>query len=237
MTADVTPSPTVPPQEAPSVLHMYRALVGVGVLCGLLIVSVYEATKPVIQAKRAAALREAVFTVVPGADSSRAFRPTDAGGFAAVENPDAVEGTVLYAGYDATGRLIGVALPASGMGYADVIRVLYGYAFEEDAIVGMKVLTSKETPGLGDKIETDETFRQNFERLDASLAPDGESLAHPITYVSSGEKEAPWQVDGITGATISSKAIATMLGESAKRWVPLLEASQADFQQQGENGE
>lgn len=225
------------PQSSASAFHMYRALVGVGILCGLLIVSVFVATKPIIQAKRAAALRRAVFTVVPGAESSRAFRLTDSDTFEAIEDPARATGPLVYAGYGPEGRLVGVALPASGMGYADVIEVLYGYAFEADAIVGMKVLTSKETPGLGDKIEKDEAFTRNFESLDVSLGPKGTSLVHPIEYVSSGAKEHPWQVDGITGATISSKAIASMLAKSAQRWVPLLEARQQDFKMEGTTDE
>ena len=45
------------------------------------------------------------------------------------------------------------------MGYQDVIRILlYGYSPEHQAIVGMRVLESRETPGLGDKIEKDPAF-------------------------------------------------------------------------------
>ena len=44
------------------------------------------------------------------------------------------------------------------MGYQDVIRVLYGYSFAEEAVVGIRVLESKETPGLGTRIETDPDF-------------------------------------------------------------------------------
>ena len=43
---------------------MYRALVGVGLLCGLLIVSVYEITRPVIARNRAEALERGANAVV-----------------------------------------------------------------------------------------------------------------------------------------------------------------------------
>ena len=36
------------------------------------------------------------------------------------------------------------------MGYQDVIHVLWGYSITEEAIVGLKVLESRETPGLGE---------------------------------------------------------------------------------------
>lgn len=110
------------------------------------------------------------------------------------------------------------------MGYADTIRVLYGVSLERQAIVGLAVLESRETPGLGDKIETDPAFRENFVALDVTPDPGGEGLAHPIAFVKHGEKSAAWQVDGITGATISSRAIAEMLDRSAAAWIPRLAA-------------
>ncbi len=54
------------------------------------------------------------------------------------------------------------------------------------------------------------------------MATDGLSLAHPIELVKPGKKTAPWQIDGISGATISSAAIAKMLHESSARWMPRL---------------
>ena len=53
-------------------------------------------------------------------------------------------------------------LTAAAQGYADVVRVLYGYDPACACIVGMTVLESKETPGLGDKIDTDPDFLLNF---------------------------------------------------------------------------
>jgi electron transport complex protein RnfG len=225
--------------EAPrqvGAFEMYRALVGVGIVCGLLIVSVFQVTKPIIDRNRAEALQRAVFNVIPHARSSETFRLTADGGFEPA-GAEAAPGPRVYAGYDEDDRLVGVALQAQGMGYQDVITVLYGYSFEADAIVGMQVLESKETPGLGDKIEKDEAFRANFEALDVSLSADGGGLAHAIEAVKQGEKAHPWQIDGITGATISSVAISNMLRDSAEEWIPKLETSREDFLREGEGHE
>lgn len=229
-------APIVTNQTEASVFSMYRALVGIGILCGLLIVSVFEVTKPVIQRNRAEALRQAVFKVIPNAESSKTFKRTDDGNFEIVEGPEP-EGDLVYGGYDASNALVGVALQARGMGYADVITILYGYSLEKDAIVGIQVLESKETPGLGDKIEKDEGFLANFEALDVSLSADGESVKNPIQAVKNGEKTKPWEVDGITGATISSVAIADMLRESSGQWIPLIEANEAAFREGGAGDE
>jgi electron transport complex protein RnfG len=221
--SDVAPSiPTPRPGR------MLGAMVGVGLACGLLIVSVFVATGPTIQRNRRAALEEAILHVLPGAERHATFALGEDDRFQAV-GVDTAAGPRVHAGYDAGGRLVGVAVEAEGMGYQDVIELLYGYSLELDAIVGVRVLASRETPGLGDRIESDPDFLRNFERLDVSLAAGGEALAHAIELVKPGEKRDAWQVDGITGATISSEAIANILGRSAAWWVPRIERAEADM--------
>jgi len=214
--------------KPPATWPMYRAMVGVGLLCGALIVTVFQVTKPVIEKNRAEALQRAIFQVLPDARSSATFRYDEGSGFAPLEG-EATGQPLVYAAYDDSGELVGLALEAAGMGYADVISVLYGYSFDKQAIVGIQVLESKETPGLGDKIETDPGFLENFVRLDVTLGSDNASLANPIVPVKHGTKQQPWEVDSITGATISSKAIANMLNESAAWWIPRVREHAADF--------
>jgi electron transport complex protein RnfG len=207
---------------------MFRAMVGIGLLCGALIVTVYRATGPRIERNKAEALQRAIFMVLPEARSSVTFVYDEAAGFRAPEE-DGSKLPRVHAGYDEQQRLVGLAVEAGGMGYQDVIRLLYGYSFSREAIVGIRVLESKETPGLGDKIETDPGFLRNFEKLDVTLAADGAQLAHAIEAVKQGKKEHPWQVDGITGATISSQAIADILDRSATLWVPRIRRHLDDF--------
>jgi electron transport complex protein RnfG len=212
----------------PKVWHMYRALVGIGLLGGLLIVTVFEFTRPVIARNHAEALRQAIFHVLPAARSSTSFRLVEAGGFEPVTGEASGE-PLVYACYDEESRLVGFAVQAQGMGYQDTIRLLYGYSFTQDAITGIRVLESRETPGLGDKIETDAGFLENFERLDVSLAGDLSSLANLIEFVKPGKKQHPWQIDGITGATISSKAVADILRKSSAHWIPQIKQNLDDF--------
>lgn len=215
------------PPEHPktSVWSMYRAIVGVGALCALLIVSVFSATATRIAENQARFLARAVSEVLPAAQTTVPIMVTQD-----EQIVEVVEATALpaFLGYNEDSELVGAVITAEGMGYQDNIRVLYSYSFEQDAIVGFMVLDSKETPGLGDKIETEPHFIANFERLDASVAPAGDSLLNPIVTVKQGEKTEPWQIDGITGATITSEAIGTILNNSANDWVPLLERNLAD---------
>ena len=97
-------------------------------------------------------------------------------------------------------------------------------------VTRIRVLQSRETPGLGDRIETDANFLRNFEALDVRLNPPGDQLAHAIEFVKPGEKHAAWQIDGISGATITSRATANMLRESSAQWIPRVYPRQAEFQ-------
>ena len=215
--------------EPPKAWHMVRALGGVGILCSLLIVLTFQATLPVITRKKAEALERAVFKVLPGAVERATFE-IDAGGRLTAITGEASGARLVYAGYDENGAFVGVALEAAGQGFQDVIRLIYGYAPEREQVIGMEVLESKETPGLGDKILKDPDFLANFAALDAALNADGSGLAHAIEAVKKGKKQHPWQIDGITGATISSVAVADIIRASAERTLPALARQRDQFE-------
>lgn len=216
-----------PPIGVAPAWPMVRAMVGVGLGCGLLIVVVYQLTKPVIARNRAAALERAIFEVLPEARSSESLQFVD-GRFGPLRGGQ--PGEVVHAGYDEQGRLVGLALEARGMGYQDEIHVLYGYAPDAQAVIGIQVLSSRETPGLGDRIETDEDFLRNFEQLDVSVVASGSEIANPIETVKHGEKKHAWQIDGITGATVSSVAIGKILRRDTERWIPVVRERLSDFE-------
>lgn len=223
--ATATPDAPSPAPAGP----MYAAVVLVGIVCGLAIVIVYQTTGPVIQRNRIEMRQQAIFDVLPGAVTSTAFRFDASGEFEPVP-ADSAAANLVFAGYDEQEQLVGIAIEAQGMGYQDVIQLLYGYSFEHQAVIGVEVLASRETPGLGDRIETDADFQQNFEALDVRLTDDGEQVLHPITFVKPGEKNAAWQIDGISGATISSQAVADILRKSTGTWIPRVRARRSDFE-------
>jgi len=219
-----TPIPVQQPQT--SAWSMYRAIVGIGAFCALLIVIVYQTTAARISENQARFLASAIAEVLPAAESTVAVTVAADGRLVEATDTPALP---VFLGYAVNGDLVGAVLTAEGMGYQDTIRLLYAYSFELDAIVGFKVLDSKETPGLGDRVEIEPHFIANFEKLDARVTSDGESLLHPIVTVKQGEKTELWQIDGITGATITSEAIGNILNNSANDWVPLLERESPAF--------
>ncbi|SMD42287.1 electron transport complex protein RnfG [Aquiflexum balticum DSM 16537] len=200
---------------------MLIAMVGIGVFCALMIVLTYEGTKERIDTLKAEALEKAVFNVLPGITKTRIYELTAEGTFVPSDGLDRTK-TVVYAGFDEKDNFKGVAIEASGQGYADVIRILYGYDPSTQTVVGFYVLESKETPGLGDKIEKEENFLANFKALAVQLNADLTQLENKVIPVKQGGKTQPWEVEGITGATISSRTIGNILGESTATMVPLI---------------
>jgi electron transport complex protein RnfG len=79
-----------------------------------------------------------------------------------------------------------------------------------------------ETPGLGDKIAFDPGFLKNFEALDAAVNAAGNALANAIVAVKSGTKTEAWQIDSISGATVSSVAVGKGLDKASQRLVPII---------------
>jgi electron transport complex protein RnfG len=207
-------------QQQTSAWSMYRAIVGIGAFCALVIVIVFQGTAERIRDNQERFLASAIAEVLPATVETVAVDRSADGRLVATDETLMLP---VFLAYDDSDVLVGAVLTAQGMGYQDNIRVLYAYSFEQDAIVGFKILESKETPGLGDRVEVVPHFIANFEALDASVNAAGVALANPIVTVKEGEKISPWQIDGITGATITSEAIGKILNDSASAWVPVLE--------------
>ncbi len=212
------PAQAAGPPKAPT-FAMLRTLAGIATLSGVLVVLVFKFTAPMIEKNQREAIERAIFQVVPGAVSRVDF-VVQGDDLKLAEPGD--EGEMVYAAYDKGGLFKGMALQAAQQGYQDVIKMLFGYDPTCQCITGIKILKMTETPGLGDKIAFDPAFLTNFEALDTSLNAIGDGLANPIVAVKHGAKTKAWQIDSISGATVSSVAVAKGLNKSAHRLAPVL---------------
>ena len=196
---------------SPSSLRLVLTLAIAGLVSGIAIIGIYESTLSTITANKARELREAVFKVLPGVTKMQAlvYRGET---IVVVDAPDKDE-PVVYGGYDEQGDFVGYAMPGAGPGFQDTIALLYGYIPSEKIVVGMEVLESRETPGLGDKIYKDMDFVNEFSAL--SIEPE-------IVTVKKGTGTAPNEVDAITGATISAKAVVRIINETHNAWAEQL---------------
>jgi electron transport complex protein RnfG len=193
----------------------------VSTICGVLIVGAFESTQGAIAENKRITLERAVFKVLPGAAKVTEYVATPSG-VQPLQGTVPEGGVKFYAAYDQAGALKGIAAEAASKGYADTVQVLYGYDVARQCIVGIGVVSMRETPGIGDKILTDAAFLKNFEALDVRVNAEMTALANAVKTVKHGTKTNPWQIDAIAGATVTSKAVGRGINESAQKLMPLL---------------
>jgi len=107
---------------------------------------------------------------------------------------------------DESGKTLGYAFMAEGNGYQGVISMMAGIETDMETLVGIEILESQETPGLGQEI-AGESFKAQFKGL--KTTPE-------ITYVKNQKPSKSGEIEAITGATISSRAVVSILNEKIK---------------------
>lgn len=204
-----------PAPEEVSTFRLVATLAIAGALAGLLIVMVNLHTKPIIDKWKAEQLQLAVYEVLPGVESYDTFYLVN-DELSAVLPSGAKESEYkrVYVGRDENGETTGVAISRGESGFQDVIMVIFGHDPVSGKVSGMKILDSKETPGLGDKIFKDMDFVDQF-----FAGPDT-----PLLGVKAGAgKGQSNEIDMITGATISSKAVIQIINNAMAEWKPVLD--------------
>ena len=164
------------------------AMVSAGILS-----QVYSVTSGIIEENAARELESSVFEVLPGISKVEIIKasPQDR---LVEDDPKEMRDddqriTLIYQGLDDSGKAVGYAFVGEANGYGGAVRVLVGVGEETNKIVGLKILSHAETPGLGSRIE-EETFRSQFI---------GKSVQDPIALGK--------DIDSISGATVSSRAV------------------------------
>lgn len=174
------------------VIHMLAALTVIGVISGALLSEVNSWAAPKIEANRKAETEKAIFIV-----------QSEATQYKKIENTD----LELYEVFDSKNNSLGYALPYEGNGFQGKIRLIVGINKDLKNMVGLKVLEQVETPGLGTKV-TESAFTNQFNDL----------LVDPeIAWVKGIQPSNPNEIQAITGATISSKAVVRIINEGIQK--------------------
>jgi len=217
-----SPAPAEPAQ-ATSTFTLLRTLSVVSAICGVIIVASYLATLERAKDNRRLAAQRAVFKVLPDASSVKEYLALPTGEIVPAGGGDPPPGALrFFSAYDAGGRFAGIAAEGAAKGYADLVRVMFGYSESCHCIVGIGVVSMRETPGIGDKILTDKDFISNFKALDVRLKGDLSALANEVKVVKHGVKTQPWQIDAISGATVTSRAVGKGINDAAQLLLPRL---------------
>lgn len=113
---------------------------------------------------------------------------------------------VAYKAFTTSGTHIGWVIRTAGQGFADKIELLVGLDAEAKTVTGLYVLSQKETPGLGNKIEQAE-WRDKFKKKDA---------LSPLLVTQDAPKDYPNRIDPVSGATISSRSVCETVNRAVK---------------------
>jgi electron transport complex protein RnfG len=194
--------------------RLVATLASAGALAGLLIVTVFQWAEPRILTHQARVIAAAVDEVLHApARTTTLYVHDGALSATAPAGMDTLKLERVWAGYDDGGRMVGYALMAGEPGFQDVIGIMFGYDPATERVLGMRVLESKETPGLGDRIEKDSAWVAMFDGARAPLQP----------VKPGGSTGDESEVETITGATISSRAVIGIINHRIERMRPLLE--------------
>jgi electron transport complex protein RnfG len=205
-------APEAPPDVKTS--SLLTTLGAGGAIAGLLLVIVYVLTLPAIEENKRRDLEVAIKEVLKGAERYDTLYVVNGALDAKVPaGADPAKLEQVYLGYGGDRQRIGFAFVAREPGFQDVVALIFGYDARKKQLIGMKVLESKETPGLGDKIEKDQAFVGQFREIQP-----------PLLGVKRGKRSKPGDVDMITGATISSKTVIRIINNTLKRLGPLVDA-------------
>jgi electron transport complex protein RnfG len=155
-------------------------------------------TSPKISYHRLQALKAAIAEVLPPHDEYRALSR---------------DGVTLYIG-EKSGheQPVGIAFFTAGNGFQGKISMMLGVNPEFSELTGLKILEQVETPGLGTRIVEDPShktnpywFTEQFKKL---------SLAKNISVIKNAKPQKPSEIQAITGATISSQAVARIINDT-----------------------
>ena len=209
----VAPPATVKAPEVSS-FKLLATLALAGAAAGLLVVAVYRATLPTIEKYAAVKEESAVREVLKSAARWDTLYLQEG---ALTKSPNARDDRKslprAYLGYDASGRELGAAITAQEPGFQEEVLLMIGFEPATGELIGFKVVDEKETPGLGDKIERDTSFGGQFA-----------GRLTPLAGVKARSGQDQHEVQTITGATISSRAVIRIINHAVERWQPLLVA-------------
>jgi len=196
---------TIAPMTKPEFPWVVGArLAGISALALLTLITVDHFTRPVVDASQQAQFRRTLTTVLPEHDNDPTLDYID------INAPNLSKtGDVRIFRAKNNDQLIAVALSVtSTQGYSGPIQILAGINID-GTLFKAEVISHRETPGLGDAIESRKShWLQQF--IGYSVIQVDDSGWHT--------SQRGGKFDGISGATVSAEAVTRSLYE-ALSWV------------------
>lgn len=117
-------------------------------------------------------------------------------------NQKSFNGTEYYEGISSSGQLAGFVFNTEARGYGGPIKVVVGIT-TDSKVSGVNILSQNETPGLGANIKAD-NFKNQFIG----------SVPQNAFSVVKGKASSDNEIQALTGATISSKAVTRAVNDA-----------------------
>jgi electron transport complex protein RnfG len=195
-----------------NIIRLSIVLAIVTLIAAFVLAEIYSVTKPRIEMQKQAKTKEALKFVIPDAErivpNTNKVPVKDSKGNILYQK-DIISYYTAYADTDTT-DLIGYAFKAEGNGYSSLIETMVGIDTSGE-IKNIKIISQKETPGLGDLAENDEPFTgkkwstQQFK---------GKTVDELKVDKDGGE------IVSITGATITSRTITNSIRDELGTLLP-----------------
>ena len=213
-----------------TILHMLATLIVIGCVSGGALSLVNGWADPLIQTGKEKAKQEAISFLVPG-DRVEAVREAAEG--------ESFSAWKVYKGEE----LQGWVLRNQGTGFQDVVDVMIAVDPEGRELRGLKVLSDSETPGLGTWIRLDPKHAAALSESETRILPElaNDPKYYPLQYFGYGDGKhlaatgelsvvkgkrrnelGPSEVQSITAATISSRAVVDIVNDALAQLRPLV---------------
>jgi Na+-transporting NADH:ubiquinone oxidoreductase subunit C len=107
-------------------------------------------------------------------------------------------------------RLESLVLPVYGLGYVSTLRGYLGLAADLTTITGLRFYEQAETPGLGAKVQ-DPLWQSQWSGKKIRDSAGNLRIQVTMDKVAPIHADAQYAVDGISGATMTSRSVSNLL--------------------------
>jgi electron transport complex protein RnfG len=182
-------------KEMKKAIHMFLVLTIVAGISGFFLSLIYNHVQPIINKKKEKEIKEAILMLIPDMKEYKQKQ---------------IDKYKIFYCYNKD-TFLGYCILAKGGGYQGEIKILIAVSPDKEKILGIKILESVETPGLGARINEDwfqKQFRNKLVKIGVKLVK--------------RKPEEKNEVQAITGATISSSSVVRIVNNICKKILPKL---------------
>lgn len=178
------------------IIHILATLTLIGVISGALLSNISDWADPLIAFHKEEATKQAIFVVQKEANYFEKLEKETLSYFKVYND-------------STKSQFLGYALPYQGNGFQGAISLMVGVKPDMKEITGMLVLDQVETPGLGTKIVDDPSVKEDSKWFPNQFI--GVICNTEIGIIKNQKPSKNTEIQAITGATITSKAVANII--------------------------